>query len=232
ACSEHTFLFNTCALPLTGPGLADLRVQPSGDIVTLAAILDENGRLVSQDLESGGLGKPILRQQLPPGNYTVLVISDTAGGNYTLQYRFNPGLPATCPALNLTPGSPQTGTLAGASSCRSQDAMQDVYVFSTTSPGTIDITLSSDDFDGSLLLRDAKDNNLTQSDGTDSQDPHIVADLGAGTYSLGAISGYPGNYTITYKFTPHALAACPAPQALDLNSGFIGILGSSACRGA
>ena len=227
-----TLLFEYFDLPLTGPGLADLRVQPSGDIVTLAAILDQNGRLVSQDLESGGLGKPILRQQLPPGNYTVLVISDTAGGNYTLQYRFNPGLPATCPALNLTPGSPQAGTLAAASSCRSQDAMQDVYRFSTSSPGTIDITLTSDDFNGSLLLKDAKDNNLTQSDGSDTQDPHIVADLGAGAYSLGAISGDPGNYTITYKFTPHALAACPSPQPLNLNSGFMGILGSGACHGA
>jgi hypothetical protein len=110
--------------------------------------------------------------------------------------------------------------------------MQDLYRFSTNSPGTIDITLSSDVFDGSLLLKDAKDNDLTQSDGTDSQDAHIVADLNAGTYALGVISVDPGNYTINYKFTPHALASCPSPQPLDLNSGFIGILGSSACRGA
>jgi hypothetical protein len=225
-------LFQYFDLPLAGPGLADLRVQPSGDVVTLLAILDQNGRLVSQDLESGGLEKPILRQQLPPGDYTVLVISDTQGGSYTLQYRFNPGLPATCPAFNLTPAAPQTGTLAGASSCRSQDAMQDVYRFSTSSPGTIDITLTSNDFNGSLLLKDAKDNNLTQSDGTDTQDPHILADLGAGTFSLAAISADPGNYTITYKFTPHSLAACPAPQPLDLNSGFIAILGSGVCHGA
>jgi hypothetical protein len=224
-------LFQYYDVTLAGPGLADLRVLPSGDVVTLLAILDQNGRLVSQDLESGGLGKPILRQQLPTGNYTVLVISDTQGGSYTLQYRFNPGPPATCPALNLTPGAPQAGTLAGASSCRSVDRMQDVYRFSTSSPGAIDITLSSDDFDGSLLLRDAKDNNLTQSDGTDTQDPHVVADLDAGTYSLGAISGDPGNYTINYKFTPHALAACPGPQPLDLNSGFIGILGLGTCHG-
>jgi hypothetical protein len=223
-------LFEYYQLTLADPGLADLRVQPAGELVTLLAILDQNGRLVSQDLESGGLGKPILRQQLPPGDYTVLVISDTAGGNYTLQYRFSPGLPVTCPALNLTAGSPQSGALAGASSCRSQDAMQDVYRFSTSSPGTIDITLSSNDFNGALLLKDAKDNNLTQSDGTDTQDPHIQAELPAGTYSLGAISGDPGNYTINYKFTPHALAACPGPQPLVLNSGFIGILGSGACR--
>jgi hypothetical protein len=224
-------LFQYYDLPLTDPGLADLRVQPSGDMVTLLAILDQNGRLISQDLESGGLQKPILRQQLPPGYYTVLVISDTSGGSYTLQYRFNPGLPETCPVLNLTPGAPQSGTLAGTSSCRSPDSMQDVYRFSTNSPGTIDITLSSDDFNGSLLLKDAKDNNLTQSDGTDSQDAHVVADVGAGAYSLGVLSIDPGNYIVNYKFTPHALAPCPAPQTIDLNSGFIGILGSGPCRG-
>ena len=224
-------LFHYFDLTLTDPGLADLRVQPSGDIVSLLAILDGNGRLVSQDLESGGAQKPILRQQLPPGQYTVLLISDKSGGNYTLQYRFNPGLPETCPVLTLKPGAAQTGTLAAVSSCRSQDAMQDVYRFSTSSPGTIDITLSSNDFNGSLLLRDAKDNNLTQSDGSANADPHIVADLPAGTYSLGAFSGDPGNYTINYKFTPHPLAACPGPQPLDLNSGFIAILGSSNCRG-
>jgi hypothetical protein len=104
-------LFQYYDLPIAGPGLADLRVQPSGDVVALLAILDQNGRLVSQDLESGGLQEPILRQQLPPGDYTLVVISDTQGGSYMLQYRFYPGLPATYPALNLTPGSPQTGAL-------------------------------------------------------------------------------------------------------------------------
>ncbi len=225
-------LYHYFDLTLTDPGLADLRVQPSGDVVTLVAILDRNGRLVSQDLESGGPQKPILRQQLPPGQYTVLLISDKSGGNYTLQYRFNPGLPETCPVLNLKPGATQAGTLAGVSSCRSLDAMQDVYRFSTTSPGSIDITLSSNDFNGSLLLRDAKDNNLTQSDGSANADPHILADVAAGTYSLAALSGDPGNYTMNYKFTPHPLAACPSPQPLDLNSGFIAILGSSSCHGS
>jgi hypothetical protein len=224
-------LFQYFDMTVSGAGLADLRVQPSGDVVTLIALLDQNGRLISQDLESGGPEKPILRQQLPPGQYTALVISDSSGGSYTLQYRFNPGPPETCPVLSIAPGAQQAGTLAGASSCRSLDGMRDVYRFSTSSPGTIDIALSSNDFNGSLLLRDSKDNNLTQSDGSATQDPHVVADLAAGSFSLGVISGDPGNYTLNYKFTPHDLAACPAPQPLDLNSGFIAILGSGACRG-
>src|SRR5260370_17860680 len=127
-------------------------------------------------------------------------------------------------------GVTKAGTLAGVSSCRSLDAMKDTSRFSSASPGTIDITLSSNDFNGSLLLRDAKDNNLTQSDGSANADPHILADVAAGTYSLAALSGDPGNYTMNYKFTPHPLAACPSPQPLDLNSGFIAILGSSSCH--
>src|SRR5260370_6449760 len=129
-------------------------------------------------------------------------------------------------------GVTKAGTLAGVSSCRSLDAMKDTSRFSSASPGTIDITLSSNDFNGSLLLRDAKDNNLTQSDGSANADPHILADVAAGTYSLAALSGDPGNYTMNYKFTPHPLAACPSPQPLDLNSGFIAILGSSSCHGS
>jgi len=225
-------LFTYYNLTVTDAGFADLRVLPSADAAMLVAILDSSGRLVSQDLESGGLNRPILRQQLPAGSYTVLVIADKRGGDYTLQYKFNPGPPATCPALELRPGAPQNGSLAGASSCHAVDGMQDVYTFSTAAAGTVDISLSSDDFNGSLLLRGAKDNNLTRSDATDSQNAHIVAELnGAGSYSLSAISANPGNYTIDYEFTAHAPNDCPVPQTLGLNSTFFGNLGGGTCHG-
>src|SRR4030095_9004041 len=115
-------------------------------------------------------------EQLSPGAYTVLLITQGNGGNYTLQYRFTPGPPAICPALDLRPDAAQAGSLNGASSCHLLNAMQDVYTFTTPAAGTLDITLSSDDFYGTLLLRDAKDNNLVRSDARDSQEAHIVAD--------------------------------------------------------
>src|SRR5438445_3085538 len=181
-------------------------------------MLDRRGRPRSLDLESGGQGKPILRQRLSQGAYTVLVIADKRGGDYTLQYRFNAGPPSICPALELRPGTEQSGSLAGAASCHSVDSLQDVYTFSTTVAGTVDVTLSSNDFLGSLALRDAKDNNLARSDATDNQDAHILADLAAGAYSLSALSIDPGGYTINYKFTPHELSACAGAQKLALNS--------------
>jgi hypothetical protein len=217
------------SVPVTG--LADLRGTTSSQADILIAILDQNGRLISQDLESGGLQKPILRQQLPPGSYTVLVITDTSGVNYSLQFNFSPGPAANCPALALTPGASQSGELFGVFSCRTQSSMQDTYTFTTGAPGTADITLSSDDFDGSLLLTDGKDNNLTQSDGDDTQNAHVIANLPAGDYALNVLSADPGNYTVSYNFTPHALAVCASPQNLALNSGFIGSLGSGSCSG-
>jgi hypothetical protein len=225
-----TLIYQYYDLTVSQAGMADLRVVPASDTNMLVALLDQDGRLLAQDLESGGLEKPIVRQQVPPGKYTVLVIAQPTGGDYSLQYNFYPGPPATCPALNLTPGA-QSGALAGGSSCRTQDSLQDTYTFTTASPGTVDITLTSNDFDGSLLLMDGKNNNLSQSDGTDNQNAHIVANLPAGTYALGALSADPGNYTLNYSFTAHALAACPGPQNLALNSGYIGALGPNSCSG-
>lgn len=226
-----TLIYQYYDLPVSIEGLVDLRVVPSSDTDMLVALLDHDGRLLAQDLESGGLEKPIVRQQLPRGQYTVLVIAQTTGGDYSLQYNFYPGPAATCPALILASGAPQSGTLAGGSSCRTQDSLQDTYTFTTASPGTVDITLASNDFDGSLLLMDGKNNNLTQSDGSDNQNAHIVANLPAGTYALGALSADPGNYTVTYNFTGHALPACPGPQNLAPNSGYIGVLGPNSCSG-
>jgi hypothetical protein len=232
SCSFGASQFNYYDLNVTEAGFADFRVLPSGDMTTLVAVLDRSGRLVSQDLESGGSNKPILRQQLSPGSYTLLVITAGSGGDYTLQYRFNPGPPAICPALELRPSADQTGSLAGVSSCHFFNGMQDVYTFSTPSAGTLDITMSSSDFRGTILLRDAKDNHLVRSDATDLQDAHIVANLAAGAYSLSTVSIDPGAYTIRYNFTPRDPAACPAAQPVAVNSGLPGVLGERSCLGA
>jgi hypothetical protein len=226
-----SLLYQYYDLNVPADGLADLRVTPSADTDMLVAILDRYGRLVSQDLESGGIERPILRQQLSAGAYQALVISQTEGGQFSLLYNFYPGPAATCPALVLTSGAPQSGSLEGVSSCRGQNSMQDTYTFAIASPGTVDITLSSDDFDGSLLLMDGKNNNLTQNDASGNQNAHIVANLPAGSYSIAALSEDPGNYSIAYNFTPHTLAACPPPQTLGLSNGFIGVLGAASCAG-
>jgi len=224
-------LFTYYDLSVTEAGFADLRVIPARDMSLLVAVLDRTGRLVSEDLEGGGANRPILGQQLSPGAYSVLLITQGNGGDYTLQYRFAPGPAAICPALELRPDTTQAGSLAGASSCRFLNAMQDVYTFSTPSAGTLDITLSSDDFYGSLVLRDANDNTQARSDASDTQEARISANLDAGSYSLSALSIYPGAYTIQYKFTPGSPAACPGARILAVNSALVANLGEGTCRG-
>src|SRR5258708_148621 len=224
-------LFTYYDLIVSEAGFADLGVVPSGEMSTLVAVLDRSGRLVSEDLQSGGLNKPILGQQLAPGAYTALIITQSKGGDYTLRYRFTPGPPAICPALELKPGA-ASGSLAGASSCHFVSGLQDVYTFVTPAAGTLDIALSSDDFYGTILLRDAKDNTLVRSDASDLQDARIVADVAAGAYSLSTLSIYPGAYSLNYKFTPHDPPACPGARNLGLNSGLSATLGDGACRGS
>src|SRR5258708_4112644 len=98
-------LFTYYDLIVNEAGFADLRVVPAGEMSTLVAVPDRNGPLLAEDLQSGGVNKPILGQQLAPGAYTALIITQSKGGDYTLRYRFTPGPPAICPApeMKLSP---------------------------------------------------------------------------------------------------------------------------------
>ncbi len=129
-------MFQYYDLPVASPGLADLRVQPSGDVATIVSILDSNGRLVSQDMESGGMELPILRQQLPAGQYISRQPPADSLRLGTLQYRFSPGLPETCPALALAPGTQdRVHAWRDASSCRSADSCMRVTLYRISAHG-------------------------------------------------------------------------------------------------
>jgi hypothetical protein len=216
--------FQYYELTLTDAGLVDLRVQPGAEVPTRIDLLDDSGRLVAQDIAGGGSNRPILRQQLSAGFYYVLVNAATAV-DYTLQYRFNPGLPATCPSLELKTGT-QTGSFDGASSCRSISAMQDSYRVNLASPGTLDVAITSG---GYLLLTDAKDNVLTQGSG------ELLADLKPGNYTLVAQSLAPAAYAVNTQFTARNLT-CPSPTRVAISSGGFNqgsaTLGVGTCRGA
>lgn len=217
--------FNYYPLTLSEAGLAELRLSSSAFEARLV-LLDASGRLIDSD--------PVLmRHQLAPGSYTVLVSSNGLPGDYTLQYIFRPGLPEICPVLSIEPGSSRTGSLSEASSCRTKEGMSDVYRLVMPSSGTLEITMSSGDFDSILVLRDDKDNRLAANNNSgDSTDSRILTDLPAGTYTIAAGStGKPGGYNISYQVTPRTLPPCSKFQKLDLNTGYIGVLSSDSCRG-
>ena len=222
--------FQFYGLPITEAGSAEFRLSAPA-LTGALALVGPDGRVLTVDSESGGARLPILRSQLSPGKYTVLVIASRLGGEYTLDYRFSPQLPEICPALRLDEGVVVTGALSGTSSCRGRDMLEDVYRITLPSAGRLELAMYSGDFSSILILRNGKDDRLVESDGSFFEASQIVADLQPGAYSILAAGTRPGGYSIAYRFTPGVLPAC-TPQRLEVNFAFIAILGGrSSCRG-
>jgi hypothetical protein len=222
--------FNYYDVKLAEAGLVDLRAS-SSTFDPVLILLDASGAAVDFDALSGGKGKPVLRRQLQPGSYTVVVYSSSGTGDYNLQYKFRAGPPETCPVLSLEAAATASGSLSGASSCRTQAGPADVYRIALPSPGTLDILMSSGDFPTWLLLRDEKDNPVTGISGAPNS--RLVLDVPAGTWTVAAgTAGLPGAYSIAYQFTPRELPACSSVQKIEPNSAFLARLTDASCRGA
>jgi hypothetical protein len=119
-----------------------------------------------------------------------------------------------------------------AQSCRTLAGLADLYRITTGASGTLDLEMSSFDFGTRLVLRDAKDNLMVSNDDLDGVTAsHIAADLPAGTYTVaaGATAGG-GHYRAAAKLSTHDPSDCSYVQPLDLNGGFIQILGALPCR--
>ena len=88
---------------------------------------------------------------------------------------------------------------------------------------------TSGDFRPALELRDAKDNQLTAGEqAPDGGSSRVLADLPAGAYTVATASlDFGGGYNIGYQFTPKDLAPCGKSQALPVNTGYIGLLGTT-----
>jgi hypothetical protein len=226
--------FNYYNLHLDQTGVIQASIDTS-DFSPLLLLLDADGNTINEDIESGGNGIPLIRQQLPPGDYQLVIFNeDSFGGNYTLSYQYTSGPAAPCPVTLINPGDQPSGILAGGSSCKDSIFMSDAYQVVLPADGTLNLTLSSPDFSPFLDLHDAKDNGLTW--GTQSADgstSSFAADLPAGTYYVYAASmDLPGGYALSYTFTPATLAPCPAATKMPPN-GFIhnAQLGSTSCEG-
>ena len=85
-----------------------------------------------------------------------------------------------------------------------------------------------------LGIRDAKDNLLIAAQ--DAQGlgvTHLSADLAAGAYTVVAAAGFgSGSYQLTTAFAAHDIPACSDVQPLDINGGYIQMLGPAGCRDA
>ncbi|MCL4401686.1 MAG: PPC domain-containing protein [Acidobacteria bacterium] len=224
--------FNYYALQVAENGVAELRLSSAAFDPRLR-LLDESGEVIDDDLLGGGPGLSIIRRQLRPGNYTVEAFSTGPdGGDYTLSYNFLP--PETCPTLSLDGGTTIPGMLSGTGGCRTADGISDVYPVVMAAGGTLDITMSSGDFDPLLVLRDGKGNRIVADRNDDGDDTaHITADLPAGKYSIvAATNDVTGGYSIGYQITPHDPVPCATVTKMDPNSGYLGLLGSTSCHGS
>jgi hypothetical protein len=222
----------------------DLDVAQAGSVTLTATsaafdpvirVLDASGAPLASDTLGGGKGQSVVRLEMLPGAYTVLLAgAQSSGGPYVVQYDFRPGPPDACPVLPLSPGASVGGTLSAAS-CRTGLGFSDVYSLTLPAAGSLDIGMSSGDFDTVLALRDANDNLLAFNDNralglTDSD---LTADLPAGSYSVvAAAAAGSGAYNLAANFTAHDLEPCGPPQPVPPNTGYIQLLGAGPCRDA
>jgi hypothetical protein len=235
--SGDLLYYNYYVLNLTAAGVVDL-MAVSPDFTATLNLMDAAGNVLASDEGGGGYDsqynvKSNLHMQLQTGVYRLQLFSDLpSGGNYSLQYNFTAGNPQPCVPADATPGDLLTGGLS-AQSCRTALGLADLYRFSAPASGTLDLDMSSFDFNTRLVLRDPKDNLMVRNDDVDGvTDSHITADLAAGNYSIAATAtAGVGNYRTTTKFSAHDPSDCSYVQPLDLNGGFIQILGSLPCRG-
>ena len=230
---QDSSLFNFYNIHLTQSATVAISV-PAASFTPLLLLLDQNGNSLTEDSESGGLYTPLIKQQLPAGDYSVLIFNeDSFDGDYTLQYNVSPALAQPCPVQTLESGRPVSGEIVGDSSCRRAELLSDAYRFTLPATSTVSADLSSGDFTTFMELRDAKDNLLAYSDNSASgQTAHLQLDLPAGSYVLNTASvDLPGRYSLLAQLMPKTLPACAAPQNIAVNTGFIGVLGASNCLG-
>jgi Bacterial pre-peptidase C-terminal domain len=230
--------YNYYDFTLTGGGLVNASAV-SGDFTATLNLLDASGNTLATDSGGGGSDaqdnvQSSLRAQLPPGSYRLQVFSDLpSGGNYTLNYTFQPGNPQPCTASALNLGDQVTSGLTD-TSCRTSVGLSDLYTLTVPSAGTVDLDISSGMFDAILAIRDGKGNLIVRDDDVDGLSvAHVAADLPAGIYTVvGAATSGAGPYQLTSKFTAHDIPSCTFAQSLDLNGGFIQRLGPQSCTGA
>ena len=230
---QDSSLFNFYKIHLPQSATVEISV-PAATFTPLLLLLDQNGNPLTEDSESGGLYTPLIKQQLPAGDYSVLIFNeDSFEGDYTLQYNVSDASAQPCAVQTLESGRAVGGELTGQSSCRRAELLSDAYSFALPAAATVNADLSSGDFTTFMELRDAKDNLLAYSDNSASgQTAHMQLDLPAGSYILNTASvDLPGRYNLLAQLTPKTPPACAAPQNIAVNTGFIGALGASNCLG-
>jgi hypothetical protein len=171
-------------------------VMTSTEVDGFLSILDSNGSVLRSDDNSYGFGDPLILQYLPAGNYR---IAARTAGSMRGYYRVDllaaagPRPPFCTPRGTLAVGGSLDGTI-GYGGCQYPDStFADIYRFDLAVDTTIDVLMTSKDFDAALVLLDAKGNVI------DGGSAHITHMLAAGTYFVAAKSAT--DYTAAGAYT-------------------------------
>ncbi|HWC96993.1 MAG TPA: PPC domain-containing protein [Candidatus Sulfopaludibacter sp.] len=162
-------------------------VMTSSQFDSYLQLTDGSGNVLRRDDNSYGYSDPLIVQFLPAGNYQLVAraASGTLGGLYQVNLLASAGpRPPFCASKGtLAPGDSITATLTY-SACQFSDAtFADVYQIILLADATIDLRLTSGDFDAYLVLKDAKANLIAQDDdGGGGTNSRIQQKLSAGTY--------------------------------------------------
>jgi len=143
--------------------------------------------MLRSDDRSYGFNDPLIIQYLPAGTYRLAArdASATTGGLYQVDLRTTAGpRPPLCtPISNLSPGASVTGVITYTGCQYGDNTFADVYQITLPEDATLDLRLSSSDFDAYLVLLDSLGAVLDENDDSGgSTNANITRDLASGRY--------------------------------------------------
>jgi hypothetical protein len=188
-CFADLYYFNvTTAQTLT----IDLRSAAFDAFLILA---DANGAKIAVNDDGGGGTDARIVRNFAPGAYRIeaTTFGANASGPYTLS--LTAGAPAGAGVREVALGQSVSGSLHAGSQRSSGcgGCFADVYELVLASPVSLDLVLTSSDFDAFLRLTNAAGQAIAaDNDGGGGTNARIVRSLAAGTYRVEATSFKPG----------------------------------------
>ncbi|MEO8597464.1 MAG: PPC domain-containing protein [Candidatus Solibacter sp.] len=183
-----------------------LAVMSSGEVNGYLTLYDAAGHEIRSDDNSYGARDALIVQYLPAGAYKLAVrdATGTAGGLYQVDLRTTAGpRPPLCtPKTALRAGETASGVITYTGCQSAGRVFADIYQLTVPNDGSLDLRLTSSEFDAYLKLLDATGAVLDEDDDSGGNtNSRILRELAAGTYFL--VVEPLGNYTAhgTYSLT-------------------------------
>jgi hypothetical protein len=163
-------------------------VMTSSEIDGRLTLTGASGNILRSDENSYGLLDPLIVQYLPAGTYRLeaRAAASSAGGYYQVDLRTLAGpRPSFCASkAKLDPGANVMGTIQF-SGCPYNGSFADIYEFHLGDATSIDVQLTTADFDAYLILLDEQGNLVDEDDNSGGDtNARITNVLPAGTYYI------------------------------------------------